>query len=131
MLESTTHYTSKLNTIDHLLDTNDNLARDILNYGLQFYNISQSELDEFIRENEAQHRPADRTSVSQGMKHFVRDWADEGHEERQESFGCILESLAQTPRTSSRPLRVLIPGAGLGRLAHEVDKLGGEHISTI
>lgn len=126
MLESTTHYTRKLNTIDHLVDTNDNLARDIVNYGLRFYNISQFELDEFIRENEAQRRSADRTSVSQGIKHFVRDWADEGHEERQQSFECILKSLAQAPRTSSEPLRVLVPGAGLGRLAHEVDKLGGE-----
>lgn len=124
LLESTTHYTRKLNTIDYLLDTNDNLASAIVDYGLQFYNISRSELDEFIKENEAQHRSADRTSVSQGIKHFVRDWADEGHEERQETFECILKSLAQTPRTSSRPLRVLLPGAGLGRLAHEVDKLG-------
>lgn len=114
------------------MDTNDNLARGIVEYGLQFYNISQSELDEFIRENEAQHRSADRTSVSQGIKHFVRDWADEGHGERQQSFGCILKSLAQTPRTSGEPLRVLLPGAGLGRLAHEVDKLGGElHINYL
>ena len=102
-----------------------------MEYGLQFYNISQSELDEFIRENEAQHRSADRTSVSQGIKHFVRDWADEGREERQQSFGCILKSLAQTPRTSREPLRVLVPGAGLGRLAHEIDKLGGEYASTV
>lgn len=131
MLESTTHYTRKLNIIDHLLDTNDNLASAIVDYGLQFYNISRSELDEFIKENEAQHRSADRTSVSQGIKHFVRDWADEGHEERQETFECILKSLAQMPRTSSRPLRVLFPGAGLGRLAHEVDKLGGEYLSNI
>ncbi|KAJ5494675.1 hypothetical protein N7463_010762 [Penicillium fimorum] len=124
-LESTIHYTRKLNTIEHLLEANGELARSIVDYGLLFYNISQSELDEFIKESESQQRSVDRTSVSQGMKHFVRDWADEGHEERQQSFGCILKSLAQTPRTNDRPLRVLLPGSGLGRLAHEVDRLGG------
>jgi hypothetical protein len=128
LLESTVHYTRKLNTIEHLLDTNNELAKSIVDHGLWFYNISQSELDEFIKESESQKRSADKTSVSQGMKHFVRDWADEGHEEREQSFGCILKSLAQTPRTTDRPLRVLLPGAGLGRLAHEVDNLGGEYV---
>ncbi|KAJ5827657.1 hypothetical protein N7447_004420 [Penicillium robsamsonii] len=125
LLESTIYYTRKLNTIEHLLETNGKLARSIVDYGLLFYNISQSELDEFIKESESQQRSVDRTSVSQGMNHFVRDWADEGHEERQQSFGCILKSLAQTPRTKDRPLRVLLPGSGLGRLAHEVNRLGG------
>lgn len=114
--------------MEHLLETNNELARSIVDHGLWFYNISQSELDEFVEESESQQRSADKTSVSQGMKHFVRDWADEGQEERQQSFGCILKSLAQTPRANERPLRVLLPGAGLGRLAHEVDNLGGEYI---
>lgn len=126
MLESTVHYTRKLNTMEHLLDTNNELARSIVDHGLWFYNITQSELDEFIKENESQQRSADKTSVSQGMKHFVRDWADEGREEREQSFGCILKSISHTPRTKDRPLRVALPGAGLGRLAHEVDKLGGK-----
>lgn len=126
MLESTVHYTRKLNTMEHLLDTNNELARSIVDHGLWFYNITQSELDEFIKENESQQRSADKTSVSQGMKHFVRDWADEGHEEREQSFGSILKSISETPRTKDRPLRVLLPGSGLGRLAHEVDKLGGK-----
>lgn len=113
--------------MEHLLEKNNELARSIVDHGLWFYNISQPELDEFIKESETEQRYADKTSVSQGMKHFVRDWADEGHEERDQSFGCILESLAQIPRTKERPLRVLLPGSGLGRLAHEVDKLGGEY----
>ncbi|KXG51579.1 uncharacterized protein PGRI_089720 [Penicillium griseofulvum] len=125
LLESTVHYTRKLNTAEHLFETNSEITRSIVDYGLSFYNISQSELDEFIQESETQQRSVDRTSVSQGMKHFVRDWADEGDEERQQSFGCILKSLAQTPRAKDKPLRVLLPGSGLGRLAHEVDNLGG------
>lgn len=63
------------------------------------------------------------------MKHFVRDWVDEGFNERQESFPCVLSALKGVPRTSERPLQVLVPGAGVGRLAHEIDELGGESVS--
>lgn len=92
---------------------------------MRYYNITQSELDEFIRENEQKGQSVDRTSVAQAMKHFVRDWATEGHHERHQAFPCILDSLASIPR-SEQPLRVLVPGAGLGRLAYEIDGLGGK-----
>lgn len=112
--------------MEPLLEVNSNLAQAISQHGQRFYNITQAELDEFIRDAEAQGQRVDQTSVSQGMKHFVRDWAAEGHEEREESFQCILKSLAREPRTDGAPLRVLLPGGGLGRLAHEVHKLGGK-----
>lgn len=94
--------------------------------GLQFYNISQSELNDFIQHQERQSQSTDRTSVAQAMKHFVRDWAAEGFDERQESFTCVFDALGRVPQTSERPLRVLVPGAGVGRLAHEIEQLGGE-----
>ena len=107
------------------------LASSIADYGLRFYNISQIELDEFITEAEAQGKRIDKTSVTQGMKHFVRDWAEDGHEERLKTFQCILNSLEQEVRTIDAPLRVLLPGAGLGRLAHEIANLGGRHSSIV
>ncbi|PLB48678.1 N2227-domain-containing protein [Aspergillus steynii IBT 23096] len=129
LVESTIHYTRKLNTIEHLLEANEKLAKDIVTQGLQFYNVSQSELDEFIRHQERQSQSTDRTSVAQAMKHFVRDWADEGFDERQESFPCVLKALKSVPKPSDRPLRVLVPGAGVGRLAHEIDELGGFEVT--
>lgn len=112
--------------MDHLIDTNNELAKDILNYGLEFYNISQAELDEFIQDAEKQSKAADRTSVNHAMKHYVRDWADEGGHERV-AFECILDTISMftQDRKPEHPLRVLLPGAGLGRLAHEIDALGG------
>ena len=108
-----------------MLKVNANLARSIADHGLRFYNITQLELDDFINEAEAQGKPIDKTSVTQGMKHFVRDWSTEGKDERKQSFQTILDSLNQQPRKTNDPLRVLLPGAGLGRLAHEIHNLGG------
>ncbi|CAG7921062.1 unnamed protein product [Penicillium olsonii] len=125
LLESAIDYPRKLESINRLLDVNVELASSIADYGLRFYNISQIELDEFIKEAEAQGKRIDKTSVTQGMKHFVRDWAEDGHEERLKTFQSILNSLEQEVRTIDAPLRVLLPGAGLGRLAHEIANLGG------
>lgn len=109
------------------METNEHLASAIIEYGLQYYNITQSELDDFIQDVGRHGQSVDRTSVSQAMKHFVRDWTDEGYDERQQAFPCVLNSLASIPRTSEQPLRMLVPGAGLGRLAHEIDGLGGKY----
>ncbi|KAI7831922.1 N2227-like protein-domain-containing protein [Kickxella alabastrina] len=58
------------------------------------------------------------------LKQFVRDWSEEGKEEREQTYGPLLESLesefAQVPPESRGDLRVLVPGAGLGRLAYEI-----------
>ncbi|KAB8226298.1 N2227-like protein-domain-containing protein [Aspergillus novoparasiticus] len=129
IVESTVKYTRKLNTVEHLFETNERLAHEIVKHGMQFYNISQTELDQFVKENEKQGINTDKTSVSQVMKHFVRDWADEGHDERQDAFPCVLGTLANMSRTFEHPLRVLLPGAGLGRLAHEVNALGGFEVT--
>lgn len=127
LVESAVRYTNKLNKVEHLLETNEELSSAIVKHGLRYYNITQTQLDEFIRENELKGRVVDRTSVAQAMKHFVRDWATDGHHEREQAFPCILNLLASTPRTSKRPQQVLVPGAGLGRLAYEIDALGGKY----
>ncbi|KAL4890559.1 N2227-like protein-domain-containing protein [Aspergillus ambiguus] len=129
MVESTVHYTRKLNTAEHLLERNERLAHAIVENGMRFYNVSRTELDEFIQENEHEGRSTDRTSVSQAMKHFVRDWSDEGHDERQEAFPCVLNALSGMSRSQEDTLRVLVPGAGIGRLAHDIAGLEGFEVT--
>ncbi|CEN61309.1 hypothetical protein ASPCAL07965 [Aspergillus calidoustus] len=128
LVEKTIGYTRKLNTVEHLFEDNDKIAADIVRHALELYDVSQSELDEFIKEVEKDKKTPDRTSVVQAMKHFVRDWSEEGIIERQDSFPCILKHLADIDR-SERPLRVLAPGAGAGRLGYEIDALGGFEVT--
>ena len=111
--------------MEHLIETNDQLALEIVQTGLHFYGIAQSEFNKFIADQERQGKKGDRTSVAQAMKHFVRDWAEEGQEERDESFTCILNQLSDMERSATSPLHVLVPGGGVGRLAHEIARLDG------
>ncbi|KAH9922588.1 N2227-domain-containing protein [Amylocystis lapponica] len=62
--------------------------------------------------------------VRESLKHFVRDWSDEGVSERSRIFGPILEVLKGVDAMGRGSMRVLVPGAGLGRLAWEISQLG-------
>lgn len=60
------------------------------------------------------------------IRNIVRDWAEEGQKERDQCYKPILEeldSLFPNHREESPP-NCLVPGAGLGRLALEISRLG-------
>jgi hypothetical protein len=109
------------------------ICRNIVSGAMQFYGVTQKELDEHIKEAEKSGRSADRISVSQTLKHFVRDWSVEGSKERNDAFPCIISALQdfRAQSTENTPLKVLLPGSGLGRLGHEAAKLGSKLLSFL
>ena len=72
----------------------------------------------------------DLDKVRSTLKQFVRDWSTEGEAERNAAYGPIIEAIESrfAPSASSFPeraaVRVLVPGAGLGRLAWDIAKRG-------
>ncbi|KAK0460511.1 N2227-like protein-domain-containing protein [Desarmillaria tabescens] len=70
----------------------------------------------------------DMDKLRSTLKQFVRDWSEEGKEEREACYGpmkdALLKHFASSSDEERKKLRVLIPGAGLGRLAYDVAKLG-------
>ena len=80
------------------------------------------------------------------LKQFVRDWSEAGKEEREMCYTPILNELetlypkndkcdstddsgidhTRGPSTSRNNIKVLVPGAGLGRLAYDIAKRGFE-----
>ncbi|TBU63507.1 N2227-domain-containing protein [Dichomitus squalens] len=76
------------------------------------------------------YRPTehDMDKLRSTLKQLVRDWSMEGKAERDLCYEPIKEALIQhfsdIPQEERRNFRVLVPGAGLGRLAWDVAKLG-------
>ncbi|KAJ7066398.1 N2227-domain-containing protein [Mycena amicta] len=70
----------------------------------------------------------DMDKLRSTLKQLVRDWSTEGKPERDACYlpmtDALLAHFAHVPEEERRNLRVLVPGAGLGRLAHDVAKLG-------
>ncbi|KIY48057.1 N2227-domain-containing protein [Fistulina hepatica ATCC 64428] len=70
----------------------------------------------------------DMDKLGSTLNQFVRDWSAEGREERETTYApmkeALLEHFSGTSEEDRRNLRVLVPGAGLGRLAYDVAQLG-------
>ncbi|KAK8084465.1 hypothetical protein PG997_005736 [Apiospora hydei] len=135
LLESAVNYKQKLNDLDHLHDRNALLCDAIAQHAQAYYGIPEPELARFVR-GEEKSRP-----VVQALKHYVRDWAAEGGaRERDPTFPCLLRTLGRlypdrggggggnNNASAPRP-RVLVPGAGLGRLGFEVAEMGGFEVT--
>jgi len=71
---------------------------------------------------------SDMDKLRSTLKQFVRDWSEEGKQERESCYkpmkDALIEYFATVPPEARRNLRVLVPGAGLGRLAYDIAKLG-------
>lgn len=64
--------------------------------------------------------------LSCSLRQLVRDWSEEGSHERLQSYGPILNLLQShfSEESKRSSFQVLVPGAGLGRLAYEIARLG-------
>lgn len=121
-------YTRKLNTNDHLVWHDKALHNAIVKNALEFYEIDMKEVENFSKkELQESGTKLEKTSVSQALKHYVRDWSSEGERERMDAFPCILNTLlTHFPSRPIESVKVLLPGAGFGRLGHDIHTLGGE-----
>ncbi|KAJ7783980.1 N2227-domain-containing protein [Mycena maculata] len=80
--------------------------------------------------NQRRYKPTDfdMDKLRSTLKQFVRDRSSEGLEEREACYrpmrDALLAHFSAVPVSERGRLRVLVPGAGLGRLAHDVAGLG-------
>jgi carnosine N-methyltransferase len=70
------------------------------------------------------------SKVRSGLRQLSRDWSTEGAEERNQCYSRIVKDIESmypihdSDSTDSTPPKVLVPGAGLGRLAWELANSG-------
>ncbi|ELU06434.1 hypothetical protein CAPTEDRAFT_141416 [Capitella teleta] len=69
----------------------------------------------------------DMDKVKTTLKQFVRDWSAEGAEERKGAYDPVIEEISRLFPGDIKNLanvKILVPGAGLGRLAFEIARRG-------
>ena len=111
------------NAVDDAIDTNAELAEAILEAGLSSVGL---EADDDCWKGKAMTNDMDKARST--IRQFYRDWSAEGLPERFASYSPILTALSThlPPASTSRrhAYRVLVPGAGLGRLVFDVCAAG-------
>ncbi|KAI9331146.1 N2227-like protein-domain-containing protein [Pilaira anomala] len=114
-------YLEKLNRVDNCIDQNMILITDIIKNATTFLGTTP-EFDHSVVP------VMDMDKVKSTLRQFVRDWSKEGERERKATYDPILNTLNEIYKDLSienrGQIRVLVPGAGLGRLAFDIAKSG-------
>ena len=69
----------------------------------------------------------DMDKVKSTIKQFVRDWSEDGEQERLICYTPMIEEVQRRFPTTNKDFsstQILVPGAGLGRLSWEFARLG-------
>lgn len=129
--------------MDDAIDANAEIADRILQAGLTAYGLDNAPnpanesnaLDSSVTRSEssspntdpAWHNtttPSDLEKARSTIRQLYRDWSEEGAKERSDSYTPIRSALSKyfesIPPTSRHQVRVLVPGAGLGRLVFDL-----------
>jgi carnosine N-methyltransferase len=132
MLEKHINYSDKFTKVDELIAHNQELCSKIVDNALDYYHIDRKEFDAHVKKFQDEGKSPDKVSVSQSLKHIVRDWSVSGGPyERDASFKCLISTLNTIflERSDEEQVKVLLPGAGLGRLGFDIADLGGKNVS--
>ncbi|PHH73978.1 hypothetical protein CDD80_3440 [Ophiocordyceps camponoti-rufipedis] len=109
---------------DEAIDSNAELARAIVGSGLRaFRSLTTAGIMPPEWVGVAKHSDIDKARST--IRQFFRDWAAEGAAEREACYGPVLRVLeAERTRAATPHAKVLVPGAGLGRLVFELCRKG-------
>ncbi|KAK6524725.1 hypothetical protein TWF281_011626 [Arthrobotrys megalospora] len=111
-----------LDRVDLAIETNAVFAEAMLRSGCHSFGIDYNEVNDWKELATA----ADLDKTRSTLKQFLRDWSEEGAVERELTYGPILLGVERLFADISPhcDVRILVPGAGLGRLAFELARRG-------
>ncbi|KAL8651027.1 MAG: hypothetical protein Q9226_004894 [Calogaya cf. arnoldii] len=115
---------SFLETLEHVddaIDANADIAAEILKTGLETFALNAEPGVDSVRWH-GEAKSSDLDKARSTIRQFYRDWSSEGANERRASYGPVLQDIdaafANVPNKGD--MKVLVPGAGLGRLVFEL-----------
>lgn len=118
------HYLNKINKIDKLIDENYKLLNDLYKFNLKNYEIDSIELklsNEFFK-NSNNYKINSNFRVIESLCHYTRDWSIKGDIEIKPLINYINSQISKNIKDFNKTT-VIVPGSGLGRIAHEISKL--------
>ena len=126
------NYLATLDKVDDAIESNADLARIIFKTGLEMFHVgvpSETGALKLPPQWNGSAKPNDIDKARSTIRQFYRDWSADGAREREASFGPVVRAIAaeQEARGPDHPpVKVLVPGAGLGRLVFELCMRGYE-----
>ena len=113
---------ASLDRVDDAIDANADIAAEIVNTAIESLgglHLAPTDWHDCAT-------PQDLDKARSTITQFYRDWSDEGAAEREAYYTPVLDTIQKrfSDADPKRAIRILIPGAGLGRLVFELCRLG-------
>lgn len=126
-----------LSAVDDAIDANANIADAIVQYGLGSFgmNVASAPANSPPYHGYATREDLDKARST--IRQLFRDWSELGAAERGATYGPVIGALNEcfpdVAPASRHRIRVLVPGAGLGRLVYELVAQGfnGQHLTVV
>ena len=111
------NYNERINKIKEGIELNEKFILSIVDKYSENYRKNNNNLNT---------RPGEINKLRSTLKLFIRDWTIEGKKERDLTYNPILEEIKKyfLDDKNNKDKKILVPGAGLCRLAYEIGKLG-------
>lgn len=114
-------YSQHFEAVQPASDINADFALRVAAHAIQFYNLP-SDFTSSPADDEESLLPWE--FVNDALDHLLRDWSEESLAERTRVFPPIFSALEHHLVGAPGKQRILLPGFGLGRLAHEIADRG-------
>lgn len=121
-------YLKKLSKIDQSISKNQLLLNDIADAAISKYGISYLDFNLLKTTTQASTNTSSTNyRVIESIGHYIRDWSPLGEPELSPMLAYIQKQLdAVVPASERLETCIVLPGSGLGRVAHEI-ALKGEY----
>ncbi|XP_074658210.1 carnosine N-methyltransferase-like isoform X5 [Tubulanus polymorphus] len=120
------NFQEQMNNLRHCVDHNYEIVKQIIhNTDQMFENSDHGPINGFHGLQMASEFDMDKVRTT--IKQFVRDWSEEGATERELCYKPVVEDVLENfppEKCNTAAVKVLVPGAGLGRLAYEIARRG-------
>ena len=112
---------STLDHVDEAIDANADIASEILTHGLPAFGLTLNPQYPY-QDWRGSATEEEISKASTTINQLYRDWSAEGFEERNACNGPILDDLEKNfgSMTEKSTVKILVPGAGLGRLVFDI-----------
>lgn len=125
LAEAPLSYLEILDRVDDAIECNANIAESILECGLRAFGLPSEPDPNSLHDWTGRSKPEDAAKAHSTIRQFYRDWTKEGDIERQAVYRPVLQDLDEIFNTQDKStIKVLVPGAGLGRLLYDLCHAG-------